>query len=90
MTSADFEQAREFLMRGGLQAEAMVLRMQDLRVSEAEYAAWRAQRKARGQPGSLGVREVRRQQIDPARGALGCVVQPARTVVPIWPRRSTM
>ena len=47
MTSADFERAREFLMRGELQAEAMVLRMQDLRVSEAEYAAWRAQRKQR-------------------------------------------
>lgn len=47
MTSADFDKAREFILRGEMQAEALVLRMQDLRVSEADYAAWRAQRKQR-------------------------------------------
>lgn len=47
LTSADFNKAREFMIRGELQAEAMVLRMQDLKLSEADYAAWKAHRQRR-------------------------------------------
>lgn len=47
MTSSDFDKAREFILRGELQADALVLRMQDLRVTEAEYEAWRSLRKQR-------------------------------------------
>ena len=47
MSSADFDKAREFMLRGELQAEALVLRMQDLKLSEEQYAAWKAQRKQR-------------------------------------------
>jgi NTE family protein len=50
LTSADFNRASEFMNQGELQAEALVLRMQDLKVSEAEYAAWKAARVARGNP----------------------------------------
>ena len=44
LTAADFNRAGEFINLGETQAEAMVLRMQDLKVSEAEYAAWKASR----------------------------------------------
>ncbi|MDE2433523.1 MAG: patatin-like phospholipase family protein [Burkholderiales bacterium] len=47
LTAADFDRAREIMLKGEMQAEALVLRMQDLKVSEAEYAAWQAQRKQR-------------------------------------------
>jgi hypothetical protein len=43
---------------GELQGEALVLRMQDLKVSEAEYAAWKASRRIMKKPliGSASVR----------------------------------
>ena len=44
LTAADFNRAREFINLGETQAEALVLRMQDLKVSEADYAAWKASR----------------------------------------------
>ncbi len=44
LTAADFNRAPEFMLLGELQAEAMVLRMQDLKLSEADYARWKAQR----------------------------------------------
>lgn len=44
LSSADFDRAREFMARGEAQAEAMVLRMQDLQLSEAEYAEWKSAR----------------------------------------------
>ncbi|HEX5357005.1 MAG TPA: patatin-like phospholipase family protein [Aquabacterium sp.] len=44
MTAADFNRAPEFMNLGELQAEAMVLRMQDLKLSEADYAQWKARR----------------------------------------------
>jgi NTE family protein len=44
LTAADFDRGPEFVALGQLQAEALVLRMQDLKVSEAEYARWKAQR----------------------------------------------
>jgi NTE family protein len=47
MTAADFNRAPEFMAQGELQAEAMVLRMQDLKLSEADYARWRAGRAKR-------------------------------------------
>ena len=47
MSSSEFERAREFMLQGELQAEALVLRMQDLKVSEAQYEAWKAKRKQR-------------------------------------------
>ena len=47
MSSSEFERVREFILRGELQAEALVLRMQDLKVSETQYEAWKAQRKQR-------------------------------------------
>jgi NTE family protein len=50
LTSADFNRAREFMDQGEVQAEAMVLRMQDLQVSEADYAAWKAARQRRQPP----------------------------------------
>ncbi|WP_294638027.1 patatin-like phospholipase family protein [uncultured Aquabacterium sp.] len=50
LTSADFDRAREFVLLGELQAEALVLRMQDLKVSESEYAAWLAARQQRTMP----------------------------------------
>jgi NTE family protein len=50
LTSSDFDRANEFMTLGELQAEAMVLRMQDLKLSEADYAAWRAQRLRRIPP----------------------------------------
>ncbi|MDO9237313.1 MAG: patatin-like phospholipase family protein, partial [Aquabacterium sp.] len=42
LTAADFNRAREFINLGETQADALVLRMQDLKVSEADYAAWKA------------------------------------------------
>lgn len=54
LTAADFDRAPEFISLGELQAEAMVLRMQDLKLSEADYAAWKAQRvKRKTQPPPL-------------------------------------
>jgi NTE family protein len=50
LTSADFNRAREFMDRGAVQAEAMVLRMQDLQMSEADYATWKAARQRRQAP----------------------------------------
>ncbi len=50
LTSADFNRAREFMDQGEVQAEAMVLRMQDLQMSEADYAAWQAARQRRQPP----------------------------------------
>lgn len=59
LTAADFNRARDFMDQGEIQAEALVLRMQDLKVSEAEYARWQARRKGQpaAKPGPL--REVR-------------------------------
>ncbi len=51
LTAGDFNRATEFMNQGELQAEALVLRMQDLKVSEAEYAAWKAARVAKANPG---------------------------------------
>ncbi len=47
LTAADFNRAPEFMNLGELQAEAMVLRMQDLKLSEADYEAWKARRQQR-------------------------------------------
>jgi NTE family protein len=47
LTAADFDRAAEFMNLGEAQAEAMVLRMQDLKLSEADYAKWKAQRAQR-------------------------------------------
>src|SRR5690606_22519093 len=47
LTAADFNRAPEFMNLGELQAEAMVLRMQDLKLSEADYEAWKALRQQR-------------------------------------------
>lgn len=59
LTAADFNRARDFMDQGEIQAEALVLRMQDLKVSEAEYARWQARRKARPAPQPGPLREVR-------------------------------
>ncbi len=58
LTAADFNRAREFIDQGEAQAEALVLRMQDLKVSEADYARWKAQRTLR-QAASEPIRAVR-------------------------------
>jgi len=50
LTAADFDRAIDFMRLGELQAEAMVLRMQDLKLSPEAYAAWQARRKLRVQP----------------------------------------
>ena len=50
LTAADFDRAAEFMNLGELQAEAMVLRMQDLKLSESDFAAWKAQRMQRAAP----------------------------------------
>jgi NTE family protein len=50
LTAADFNRAPEFITQGELQAEALVLRMQDLKLSEADYARWKAQRVKRMTP----------------------------------------
>ena len=47
LSSADFNRAREFMALGELQAEAMVLRMQDLKLSPDAYAAWKKRRQQR-------------------------------------------
>ena len=44
LTSADFDRADDFMNLGEIQAEALVLRMQDLKVSDAAYARWQASR----------------------------------------------
>ena len=59
LTAADFNRARDFMVQGEIQAEALVLRMQDMKVSEAEYARWQAQRKASPLPKAGPLREVR-------------------------------
>jgi NTE family protein len=53
LTAGDFNRASEFINLGETQAEALVLRMQDLKLSEADYAAWKAKRRA-SKAGSLG------------------------------------
>ncbi|MES2089549.1 MAG: patatin-like phospholipase family protein [Pseudomonadota bacterium] len=54
LTAADFDRARDFVALGQLQAEAMVLRLQDLKLSEPDYARWVAQRQqALAQPSKL-------------------------------------
>lgn len=50
LSSADFDRAREIMSQGAAQAEAMVLRMQDLQLSEADYAAWKEARQRRLPP----------------------------------------
>ncbi len=50
LSAADFDRAREFMALGELQAEALVLRMQELKLSEADYAQWMAQRRQRTTP----------------------------------------
>jgi NTE family protein len=45
LSAADFDKAQEFISLGEFQAEAMVLRMQDLKLSEAEYEDWKILRK---------------------------------------------
>ncbi|MBH1987569.1 MAG: patatin-like phospholipase family protein [Burkholderiales bacterium] len=44
LTSADFDRAIDFMRLGELQAEALVLRMQDLKLSPEDYARWVARR----------------------------------------------
>ncbi|RZL11270.1 MAG: patatin [Rubrivivax sp.] len=58
LTAGDFNRASEFVAQGALQAEALVLRMQDLKVSEADYARWKADRQRR-QLQAAPLREVR-------------------------------
>ncbi len=50
LSAADFDRARDFMALGELQAEALVLRMQELKLSEADYAQWMAQRRQRTTP----------------------------------------
>ncbi|RZI74183.1 MAG: patatin [Pseudomonas sp.] len=50
LTAADFERGAEFVALGQWQAEALVLRMQDLKLSEAEYAAWKTRRQQKITP----------------------------------------
>ena len=50
LTAADFERGAEFVALGQLQAEALVLRMQDLKLSEADYARWKARRQQKITP----------------------------------------
>jgi NTE family protein len=52
LTAADFNRAPEFMTLGELQTEAMVLRMQDLKLSEEAYAEWKARRLQRIEPGA--------------------------------------
>ncbi len=63
LTSADFNRAREFMDQGEVQAEAMVLRMQDLQLSQADYAAWKTARQRR-QPPSPTLQFVRTEGSD--------------------------
>ncbi len=44
LTSADFDRAVDFMRLGELQAEALVLRMQDLKLGPEAYAQWKARR----------------------------------------------
>ena len=50
LTSADFNRAIDFMRLGELQAEALVIRMQDLKLSPEDYAAWQARRQQRALP----------------------------------------
>ncbi|MBC7702114.1 patatin-like phospholipase family protein [Aquabacterium sp.] len=50
LTAADFDRGAEFVALGQLQAEALVLRMQDLKLSEADYARWKARRQQKITP----------------------------------------
>jgi NTE family protein len=50
LTAADFDRALDFMRLGEVQAEALVLRMQDLKLSPEAYAAWQAGRQLRVQP----------------------------------------
>jgi NTE family protein len=50
LTAADFDRALDFMRLGELQTEALVLRMQDLKLSPEAYAEWKARRKLRVQP----------------------------------------
>ncbi|MCH8181215.1 MAG: patatin-like phospholipase family protein [Proteobacteria bacterium] len=50
LTAADFDRAIDFMRLGELQAEALVLRMQDLKLGPEAYAEWLARRKLRVQP----------------------------------------
>ena len=52
LTAADFNRAPEFMALGELQAEALVLRMQDLKLSEADYEEWKSRRLQRAVPGA--------------------------------------
>lgn len=45
LTSGDFDRAIDLMRLGELQAEALVLRMQDLKLSPEAYARWQAQRR---------------------------------------------
>ena len=63
LTSADFNRAREFMDQGEVQAEAMVLRMQDLQLSQADSAAWKTARQRR-QPPSPTLQFVRTEGSD--------------------------
>ena len=50
LTAADFTRAVEFMTLGETQADALALRFQDLRLSEADYAQWRAGHRLRALP----------------------------------------
>ncbi len=50
LTAADFDRAIDIMRLGEIQAEALVLRMQDLKLSPEAYAQWQARRKLRVQP----------------------------------------
>jgi NTE family protein len=50
LSAADFDRAIDIMRLGEIQAEAMVLRMQDLKLSPEAYAEWQAHRKLRVQP----------------------------------------
>jgi NTE family protein len=47
LTSGDFDRAIDLMRLGELQAEALVLRMQDLKLSPEAYAQWQAHRRQR-------------------------------------------
>jgi NTE family protein len=59
LSAGDFNRASEFINLGETQAEALVLRMQDLKLSEADYAAWKARRKAGNVGAALPLQAVR-------------------------------
>jgi NTE family protein len=54
LSAGDFDRAVDLMRLGELQAEALVLRMQDLKLSEQAYANWQAQRRLKAmQPTKL-------------------------------------